>query len=93
MSELYVKPGRHARLVDSPASRVRAEFEGFSPASEAETALDRASLQATAKELGIKANQSNEALAEAIANFEAPEAPTNDRQAPETDDSGSPLES
>jgi hypothetical protein len=98
-SEAYVK-GSRTKIVSTPSERVAAEFAGFRPASELSVdSVDRGQLQATAKSLGIKANQSNEALVKAIAEFEPADETVVDPadksetlgQAPETDNGGSPI--
>lgn len=91
-TEAYVK-GSLARLVTTPGERVAAEFDGFKPASEVTASVGRAELQATAKSLGIKANQSNEALAAAIADFKpaadaGESGPSGDAPVVDNDDSG-----
>lgn len=97
-SEAFVK-GSQTRLVSTPSERVAATFAGFKPASDV-SAKDtkRAVLQATAKTLGIDARQSNDALAKAIAEFKPADETVDPAeksetlgQAPDTDDSGSPI--
>lgn len=63
----YVKDGR-VRVVDSAASRVNAEWEGFVPKAEQSVDdVDYRDLQEQAKALGVPANQSKAALVEAVA--------------------------
>ena len=67
----YVK-GSETRLVRTVAQEVAAKFEGFKPAAEASVEeasvedADYRELQEQAKAAGIPANQSKEALFEAV---------------------------
>lgn len=63
------RKGHDTRVADTAAQAVALQFDGYQrQTAEAVAAdLDRAELVARAKELGIKANQSSAALAEAIA--------------------------
>lgn len=63
------RKGHETRVADTAAQAVQLAFDGYQrETAEAVAAeLDRPALQARAKELGIKANQSSEALAEQIA--------------------------
>lgn len=56
-------------MADTASEAVALQFAGYRPetAESVASELDRAELQAQAKSLGIKANQSSAALAEAIA--------------------------
>lgn len=68
--EIYVK-GDLTRRVFTPAQRVAAVWDGFKPTSEVTAEdVDYRDLQATAKSLGIPANQGKDALAAAIASHQ-----------------------
>ena len=63
------RKGHETRVADNAAQAVQLAFDGYQRETPQAVAaeFDRAALQARAKELGIKANQSSEALAEQIA--------------------------
>lgn len=86
-SELYVK-GDRTRRVDSPAKRVQAVWEGFKPAADAAEDATRVELQTVAKSLGIKANQSSDALRQAIAEHEVDDSADDTGEGDESDSLG-----
>ena len=63
------RKGHDTRVADTASEAVSLAFAGYQlqTAESVASELDRAELQAQAKALGIKANQSSAALAEAIA--------------------------
>src|SRR5690349_144228 len=72
------RKGDDVRVASTPSEAVALSFEGYKRET-AESVADGADyreLQAQAKELGIAANQSKGALAEAIANHVPEDAPT-----------------
>ena len=82
-TERYVK-GSEVRLVRTPSQRVAAKFDGYKPAAEASVEdADYRELQEQAKASGIPANQSKEAL------FEAVTQPTDQATSTITDDDDS----
>lgn len=79
------RKGHDVRVADTNAQAVALTYDGFQPqtAEAVESELSRSELQAQAKALGIPANQSSAALAEAIASHVPEDEGTGERPSPD----------